>query len=284
MNLFGTSALPDLSQQVALVTGGGRGIGRAISEALAAAGAAVAVVARSSEQLLETVRRITATGGRALAHTADVTDRQAVEQAVAAIERQFGPVDLLINNAGQAKPFGPLAEIDPDEWWRCLEVNLRGPLLCSHAVLPRMIRRRRGRIINVASGAGTRAIPALSAYVVSKAALIRLTENLAAEVRGQGIQVFAIQPGTVRTAMAKEALASEAGLRWMPWFREIFERGLDVPPDRAAQLVLLLASGRADALTGRFFAVEENVERLLVEQADRVLREDLNVLRLRTLE
>src|SRR5262249_39565144 len=151
---------------------------------------------------------------------------------------------------------------DPDDWWRCQEVNLRGPLLCSRAVLPGMISRRRGRIINVASGAGTRAIPHLSAYVVSKAALIRLTENLAAEVREQGICVFAIQPGTVRTAMAEEALQSPAGQRWLPWFRDVFAQGLDVSPEPATRLVLYLASGQADALSGRFFDAAGDVEGL----------------------
>jgi NAD(P)-dependent dehydrogenase (short-subunit alcohol dehydrogenase family) len=273
---------PDLSGQVALVTGGGRGIGRAISVTLASSGAAVAVLARSPDQLAETVRLITASGGRAIACPADVTDRQAVEQAVDEVGRRLGPIDLLVNNAGQGRPFGPLAEVDPDEWWRCVEVNLRGPMLCSHLVLHGMIARRRGRIINVVSGAGTRAIPALSAYVTGKAALIRLTENLATEVKSQGITVFAMQPGTVRTAMAQDALESEEGRRWLPWLQEIFEQGVDVPPDRAARLVLFLASGRADALTGRFFCVEESAERV-VEHAERVLQEDLNVLRLRTL-
>jgi NAD(P)-dependent dehydrogenase (short-subunit alcohol dehydrogenase family) len=179
------------------------------------------------------------------------------------VEAALGPVDLLVNNAGSPGPLGPLAEADPDEWWRCLEVNLRGPLLCSRAVLPGMIARRSGRIVNVASGAGTVAIPHLAAYVVSKAALIRLTEVLALEVAGHGIKVFAIEPGTVRTAMAEYALDSEAGKKWMPWFRDIFERGEDVPPDRAARLVTLLASGRVDALSGRFFTVHDDLLGLL---------------------
>jgi NAD(P)-dependent dehydrogenase (short-subunit alcohol dehydrogenase family) len=252
----------DLTGQVALVTGGGRGIGRAIASALARAGAAVAVLARSTDQLAEAVGDIERAGGRAVAVPADVTDRAAVEAAIARAEAVLGPLDLLVNNAGVAGPVGPLAESDPDAWWRCVEVNLRGPLVCSRAVLPGMLARRRGRIVNVASGAGTRALPFLSAYVVSKTAVIRLTENLAAEVEGHGVRVFAIQPGTVRTAMAEAVLRSEQARRWVPWFADLFEQGHDVPPERAGELVAFLASGRADGLSGRFLAVEWDVEAL----------------------
>jgi NAD(P)-dependent dehydrogenase (short-subunit alcohol dehydrogenase family) len=253
----------DLTGQVALVTGGGRGIGRAISISLAQAGAAVAVLARSADELAETVKEITTTGGRALAYRTDITDRTAVAAAVATIEQQLGPIDLLVNNAGSRGPVGPLAECDPDEWWQCVEVNLRGPLLCSRVILPGMLSRRRGRIVNVASGAGTRPIGNLSAYVTAKAALIRLTENLAAEMHDAGVRVFAIQPGTVRTAMAESVLNSEEARQRLPWFAAIFEKGQDVPPEAAGRLVVLLASGRADALAGRLLAVEWDIEELM---------------------
>jgi NAD(P)-dependent dehydrogenase (short-subunit alcohol dehydrogenase family) len=271
---------PDLSGQVALITGGGRGIGRACAVALAAAGAAVAVVARTASELDETVATARAAGGTALPFRADVRDRDAMRDVTDGVRRQLGPVDLLVNNAGTAAPIGPLTEVEPEDWWQGLEVNLRGPMLCCRLVLPDMIARRRGRIVNVASGAGTVAIPYLSAYVVSKAALIRLSECLAAECHPYGVSVFAIQPGTVRTAMAEEALTGEAGRRWMPWFREYFEQGRDVPPETAARLVLFLAAGQGDALSGRFLDACADYAGL-VGQADRIQKEELLVLRLR---
>jgi NAD(P)-dependent dehydrogenase (short-subunit alcohol dehydrogenase family) len=258
MDLKATDGV-DLTGQVAIVTGGGRGIGRAISIGLTSAGASVAVVARSEDQITETVGRIVQAGARAVAVPADVSDPEAVERMVREVEQAMGPVDLLVNNAGLAGPIGPTWEVEAEEWWRCLQVNLRGPMLCSRAVLPGMIARGSGRIVNVASGAGTVAIPYLGAYVTSKTALIRLTEILAAEAAEHGVKVFAVEPGTVRTAMAESVLGSEEGRRWMPWFRDIFEQGRDVPPDHAARLVIFLASGRADTLSGRYFTVADDV-------------------------
>jgi NAD(P)-dependent dehydrogenase (short-subunit alcohol dehydrogenase family) len=251
--------MSNLDGLVAIITGAGRGIGRAIALGLAKAGSSVAVIARSEDQLVETVRQITDLGSRAISVTADVSDPGAVERMVLEVEKSLGSVDLLVNNAGLPGPIGPTWETDPDDWWRCLEVNLRGPMLCSRAVLPDMIARGRGRIVNVASGAGTFAIPYLGAYVTSKTALIRFTEILALEAGSHGVMVFAIEPGTVRTTMAEFALESEHGQRWLPWFGEVFKRGENVPPVHAADLVVLLASGRADALSGRFFTIKDDV-------------------------
>jgi NAD(P)-dependent dehydrogenase (short-subunit alcohol dehydrogenase family) len=240
----------------------------------------VAVIARTASQIEETASAIAAAGGTALPFPADVRDLAALREVTAETQRRLGPIDFLLNNAGMAAPFGPLAEVDAEEWWRCLEVNLRGPMLCSRLVLPGMMARGRGRIVNVASGAGTAAIPNLSAYVVSKSALIRLSECLAAEARASGVCVFAVQPGTVRTAMAEQALSSEAGRRWLPWFQDYFDQGRDVPPEVAARLVLFLASGRGDALSGRFLDACADYARL-AQEAERIQQEDLLVLRLR---
>src|SRR6478735_3800973 len=169
---------------VALVTGAGRGLGRAFAIGLAAAGMRVAVVARSSDQIGETVRLIEEAGGIAVALSADVADPPAVRRMAEETRETLGPVDLLINNAGAPGPLGPACEADPDEWWRCFETNMRGPFLCCREIVPGMIAAGRGRIINIASGAGTLGIPYMSAYVSSKAALIRFSETLAGELSG----------------------------------------------------------------------------------------------------
>ncbi len=272
----------ELRKQVTIVTGAGRGLGRAIAAALAQAGAAVGVVARTERQVAETVDSIKEAGGEALAVIADVSDPAAVEGAVRQVEAALGPVDLLVNNAATMGPLGPMWEADADDWWHSLEVNLRGPFLCSRAVLPGMIARRRGRIINLATSAATVAVAHMGAYVIAKTALIRLTENLAAELVNSGVCVFAIDPGTVRTAMSQHVLESEAGKKWLPWFPKLFDHWRDVPAEKAAQLVLHLASGRADALSGRFLGVADDLPKLL-EQLEEVKRSSLYTLRVRKL-
>ena len=257
-----------LKDQVALVTGGGRGIGRAIAQSLAAAGAVVAVTSRSADELNETIRVIEKDGGRALAYPADVTDTVAVQATIAAIEASLGPIDVLVNNAGSLGPLKPLLETEVNEWWRAMEVNLLGPLLCARLVLPGMVSRRRGRIINVSSGGGTMAIPFFSSYVCGKTALIRFTECLALETKAYGIAVFSIAPGTVRTAMSEYSLNSPEGKKWLPWFKRIFDEGLAVPAERPAALVMELASGGADSLSGRFLSIYDDLDQLLKSAED----------------
>lgn len=266
-----------LDGQTALVTGAGRGIGRAIALALGDAGAAVAVCARSTDEVTGVAGEIQGRGGHVLAMRCDVTCRQEVAGMAAAVEEAIGPVDLLVNNAGRFGPVGPLAAIDPDEWWQVLEVNLRGPLYCARAVLPGMLARGHGRIVNVSSGAGFAAIPMLSAYAVSKTALYRLSENLAAETRGHGVTVFAIDPGLVRTAISESALScGEPSVE--QWFTDAFANQEDGPAEWAATLVAYLASGAADALSGRNIGVSDDAEQMVARAAE-IEQHDLYVLR-----
>jgi NAD(P)-dependent dehydrogenase (short-subunit alcohol dehydrogenase family) len=275
----------DLAGQVAVVTGGSSGLGREIARSLAAAGATVAVIARSRAGLLQTVALIDGEGGNAFAEPADVGDRAAVVRSIGSVERKLGPVDLLVNNAGIAGPVAPFWEADPEEWWRTVEVNLRGTANCSAAVLPGMVERKRGRIVNVASNAGVYHWPYLSAYATSKAAVIKLTENLAVETKKHGVKLFAIDPGMIRVGMTAALLTQEIppehpAALIAAWFRQELESGREVSLDRGADLVGLLASGQADALSGCYLTVYNDVEQL-VERAPAIRREELYTLRLR---
>jgi NAD(P)-dependent dehydrogenase (short-subunit alcohol dehydrogenase family) len=210
-----------------------------------------------------------------------VTDQQAIERLVTAVEHQFGAVDLLVNNAGLLRAIGSVWEVDPTQWWREVEVNLRGPFLCAHAVLPGMIARRRGRIINVASLAGVIPMPLATAYTSSKAALINFTDNLVAETKDYGLSIFAIQPGIVRSSMNDYLLTLPIMRERHPWFHQLFEEGRDHSTELAVGLVVALAAGKADALSGRFISVDDHLD-LLVQQAETIVRDDLHTLRLRT--
>jgi len=271
--------LKSLRGQVALVTGGGRGLGRAYAEALAGAGAAVALMARTASQLDETVARVGAAGGRARAYPGDVTDGPYVARTVAAVERDIGAIDLLVNAAGVAEPFGPLEETDPDEWWRGIEINTKGPFLTTRFVLPGMLGRGRGRIVNVSSGVGTRAYPLVSSYGVAKTALIRLTECVSAEAAPRGVRVFSISPGMVRTDMNRSILGHPRSKEWFPWAHEAIAAGRDRPASASTALVLRLARGDGDALSGRHVTVADDLDALAARAAEAVEREAL-VLRL----
>jgi len=277
------SVSDELRGQVAIVTGAGRGLGRAIALALARAGASVGVVARSGEQIAGTEREIGEAGGEALAVVADVSDAASVERMARQVEGALGPTDLLVNDAATPGPLGPMWEADAGDWWHTFEVNLRGPYLCSRALLPGMIARCRGRIINLSTTAATMAVAHMGAYVIAKTALTRFTENLAAELINSGVSVFAIDPGTVRTAMSEHILESEAGKKWLPWFRKLFDQGRDVPAEKAARLVVQVAAGRADALSGRFLGVYDELEKLL-GRLEEIKRADLYTLRVRKLD
>lgn len=193
----------DLSGQVAVVTGASRGIGRAISTHLGNCGARVALWSRDENELGHAYAELQSIGVTSLPVRVDVTNAEQVRDAMATTERQLGSTTLLVNNAGRGRCIGPLWETDPDDWWADVEVNLRGTMLCAHAVLSRMVPRGFGRIVNISSGAGNMTLPMASSYACSKAAVQRLTDCLAAAARSHGICVFAVSPGPTRTAMTQ---------------------------------------------------------------------------------
>jgi NAD(P)-dependent dehydrogenase (short-subunit alcohol dehydrogenase family) len=252
--------LADALSGVALVTGGGRGIGAGIARELADAGMRVAVSARTREQVEEVAGEI---GG--LAVVADVSSPGDAEAMVAEVERELGPIDLLVNNAGVAHWGQKAWEDDPEDWWRVFEINVLGAFLVARAVIPGMVERGRGRIVNTGSGSGYLPGQATTAYGGSKAALYRVGEGLALQLEPYGIPVFTFSPGLVKTDMTAPFPDD------MPW----------TPPELAPRLVRVLASGRADKLSGRYLHAEHDDIEDLIRRADEIVENDLNAIRLR---
>jgi 3-oxoacyl-[acyl-carrier protein] reductase len=256
----------DRLEGVALVTGGGRGIGASIARELAEAGMRVAVSGRTAEQVESVASEI---GGLAL--VGDVSRREDVERWVERTETELGPIALLVNCAGIDGSRKPFLEMPADEWWHVFEVNTLGAFRCTQAVASRMAERGGGRIVNVGSGGSYLPVrnPTISsdtAYGPSKAALGRFSEIAAGALQPLGIHVFLISPGLVRTEMTEGNFPDDA-----PW----------TPPELAPRLVRVLASGRADALAGRYLHAEHDDIEELIGRADEVVANDLNAIRLR---
>ncbi|MBA2741404.1 MAG: SDR family NAD(P)-dependent oxidoreductase [Actinobacteria bacterium] len=246
----------DALEGVALVTGGGRGIGAGIARELASAGMRVAVTARSTDQVEAVADEI---GGIGL--VGDVTKPEDVGRWVA----EAGDIDLLVANAGIGVWEETAWEIAIDDWWRVLEVNVLGVHLSCSAVIPGMLERGRGRIVITGSGASYLPGSTSTAYTASKAAACRYGEVLARRLEGE-LPVFVISPGLVRTEMTEGKFPDDA-----PW----------TPPELAPQLVRVLASGRADALAGRYIHAEHDDIEDLIGRADEIVENDLNAIRLR---
>lgn len=250
-----------LQGQKAVVTGGSRGIGRAIAEALSDAGAAVLLTARSQETADTVAQELNKKGADAHGMACDVTDEAAVEALAKKALELFGRVDILVNNAGIATS-APLKATTLESWNQVLAVNATGPFLTTRAFLPGMLERTSGRIVNVASIAGKMGAPYIAAYAASKHALIGLTRAVAAEVAAQGVTVNAVCPGYVATDMTNESVARIAGktslsedkarkmLEKMSPQKRIYE------PEEVAYQVLMLCDPRAGGINGQSIVLD----------------------------
>ncbi|MFI6155349.1 SDR family NAD(P)-dependent oxidoreductase [Kitasatospora sp. NPDC051170] len=258
-----------LQGQVALVTGAGRGIGREIAIGLAAEGMAVGLVGRTHETLTDTLKECVRHGARGVAVTADVCRIGAVREAVRVVERDLGPVDLLINNAGTVdRAEVPIWETDANQWWQVMETNLRGPYNLLRCVLPGMVQRGRGRVVNLSSGFALRPDGHYTAYATSKGALLQLSDNMADSLAGHGVVVLDISPGAVATDMT-------AG---MPMFEGMKTWG-SVP--YMVAVTVDAARGRFDGLHGRFIHAGRDDLEELVNRAEEIRAVDARTLRLR---
>lgn len=231
-----------LRGQVAIVTGGGRGLGRAVAETLAALDAAVVVASRNAPELDDVVRAIRKSGGRALAQTADVSDDRQVQELVLATERWVGPASILVNNAGMVDPLAPLSRSDPALWLRNISINVGGTYLPTRAVLPGMLERGFGRIVNISSGAARRASAGWTAYSAAKSAIEQLTRVLAVELDGTGVSACSYDPGPIDTEMQERMRrASTEDFPRADEYRAMQREGRLRSPKDAARVIAYLA-------------------------------------------
>ena len=268
-----------LKRETAVVTGAGRGIGRAMAIAQAREGAQVALLARTEAEVAAVAGAITDQGGTARAYRVDLVDLDAVTRTLAKIERDLGPVGLLTNNAGAFMAIGPIWTVDPAEWWSDVEVNVRGTFNCCRAVVPGMIERRRGRIINMTGGGTATSFPNGSGYATSKAGILRFTECLSDSLIDTGVLVFAMDPGLVRTRMTEYQLNSQAGRDYLPRLTDTFAAGVSVPPERAAAMAVEIGTGRFDRIAGRLLMAARDDLDALEATMDDIVAKDFRSLR-----
>lgn len=271
----------NLEQQTVVVTGGARGIGRAIAKMFVAHGANVVLVDLLAEQLQQTASELNTNDGTVLPIATDITEPTQVEAMAQQVQEQFGPVDILVNCAGTFSVIGPVWEVDPERWLRDVRVNLCGTFLVCRYLVGAMVAQGQGYVINIVSTGGVSDPHAhCTSYASSKTGLMRFTEGLAAEGKEHGIKVFAVAPPAILTDMTRFIMEDPGGQQWRPGFDRFFAEGRDAPPEAVADMIRALVSGKADALTGRYFDVREDLEAILA-QSDSILEEDRLTLRIR---
>lgn len=251
----------DLKGKVVIVTGAGSGVGRALALEFGRNGARVVAAARRQDRIQETAASIEAEGGTALAIRTDVTDIAQVERMVSQSLDAFEQIDVIFNNAGSFGALGAVWEIDPDLWWNDVTVNLRGTMLCCRVVLPHMLKRDSGIIINMSGG---NQIPGGTGYSCSKVGVIRFTELLAKELKHEGSSVlaFVMGPGFVLTEMTEAQIGTPEGQKWLPSSKEAVEHGQTLPPEDCARATMQLIRVASPELSGGTFGPDTDFEKL----------------------
>ncbi len=267
-----------LHGRVALITGGGRGIGQAIARAYAAEGASLALAARTDGELQQTAEAIRSEfGSEVTSIITDVRDREQVENAVSHTLNRFGAIDVMVNNAGNTGEIGPLWKLDPERWANVISVHVLGTYYGCRAVIPGMLERGQGRIVNMAGVGG----PNDTSYDAAKTAIINMTENLSVELADTGVTVNAISPGSIHTRMWEEVrdMALAAGEM------ELYEKGVEVTSgggasiERAAELAVLLGSDDCGGLSGRLIRAALDTFEDIPARVEEIMSSDALLLR-----
>jgi NAD(P)-dependent dehydrogenase (short-subunit alcohol dehydrogenase family) len=273
----------ELKGKTTIITGSGRGIGRALALEFSREGANVVCCARSEKEIRETVALLEKEGGHGIAIQMDVTQKEQVAKMVNEVWGRFGQIDVLFNNAGSFQAIGGVWEVDAELWWHDVTVNLRGAMLCCQAVLPHMMERNEGVIINMSGGGFAGPFPGGSGYASSKAALMRLTDSLAQELErvGSSVLVFGTGPGLVRTKMTEYQVETPEGRKWIPFVKEKFDQRQDRPPEDCAKATVELIRIARPDLNGRIFDVEMDFAKV-AKRASEIKDRDLFVIRFRS--
>ena len=269
------------SDRVAIVTGAAGNLGSAVARAFQAASASLVLVDHKPDRLSDLFPEVASSPDQLLAISADLTDEGSVQEMIDQALGHFGRIDVLVNAAGGWRGGKPVHETPLDTLDFLLNLNTRSVFIASRAVIPSMLDRGSGKIVNVAARAALGAAARNGAYSASKSAVVRLTETMAVELAESGVKVFAISPGLVRTAMVLNLVESPDGQRWMAEsLKPQLDGGRDVPPTFAAAMAVELVSGRLDALAGRAVRADRDDAAELARRAGEIVENDERVLRM----
>lgn len=245
-----------ISGKVSIITGAGRGIGKAIAQKFADEGSIVILVARSKKEISETLDEIIKSGGNGMAIPTDISVENDVKKLVKTTVNKFSRIDVLVNNAAIMTPIGPVQKINSKEWENTLKTNLFGTFYCIKETIPYMISQQSGKIINMSGGGAFNPFPNFSAYSTSKAAIVRLTETVAEELKEYNIQVNAISPGAIKTKMTLDVIQNSqlAGNEYERAQKVLETGGADL--SKVEELVMFLASNESSSLTGKTISAQ----------------------------
>lgn len=270
-----------LEDKISIIAGGSVGIGKAIALAFAKEGSHLVLASRTESELEVTKRELESSSSiKVEVFRADVSKPKAVEDLVDFTLAKFNTIDILVNCAGIYGPIGFVTDLDTEKWIEAININLYGTFLCVRAVLPTMIKNEKGKIVNLSGGGATSPFPRFSAYSASKAAVVRLTETLAEEVKKYNIDINAIAPGAVNTRLLDQVLAAgeAAGKEVLAKSIKQKQEG-GVPPERVAELAIFLASSKSDGLSGRLISLLWDNWKEIPQHLDNIMSSDIYTMR-----